>query len=138
VPPGEGTTYNFWHATEYLDFGTTHKFLAAFNDGNESISYTQMGDAPPYLFTGLCPEVAGVGDPAIATATPRLFLTGLRPARSQIGLRIELPARARVQLAIYDVVGRRVRTLVDGELPAGPTEQAWDGSDESGTLVSSG
>jgi hypothetical protein len=57
VPPSEATAYNFWHATEYLEISAANniRYFAAFNDANESISYTQMGDAPPYLFTGLCP-----------------------------------------------------------------------------------
>lgn len=137
VPPDEATVYNFWHATEYLEIGTV-RYLAAFNDANESISYTQLGDAPPYLFTGQCPSAVGVGDVEGGFASPRLLLTGLLPARSRVGLRIELPARTLAKLAIYDVLGRRVKTLTDGEFPAGTTEYSWDGRDAAGGLVGSG
>jgi len=44
----------------------------------------------------------------------------------------------RVRLAVYDVMGRRVRTITDGELPAGGTEVRWDGRDANGTKVGSG
>ncbi|HTY58741.1 MAG TPA: T9SS type A sorting domain-containing protein [Bacteroidota bacterium] len=38
-----------------------------------------------------------------------------------------LPSRGAVSLAVYDVLGRRVATLVDGNLPAGAHTAVWDG-----------
>jgi hypothetical protein len=49
-----------------------------------------------------------------------------------------LPERARVTLAIYDVGGRLVRTLVDDMVAEGKQERVWDGKDASGSHVSSG
>ncbi|MGQ0720591.1 MAG: FlgD immunoglobulin-like domain containing protein [Candidatus Eiseniibacteriota bacterium] len=49
-----------------------------------------------------------------------------------------LPARDRVRLDVYDVAGRRVRRLIDGERGAGRHEAVWDGRDESGRLVANG
>ena len=43
-----------------------------------------------------------------------------------------------VRMTVYNSVGRRVRTLVDGELPAGAHQAAWDGRDEGGEEVASG
>ena len=40
--------------------------------------------------------------------------------------------------AVYDVMGRRVRTLVDGQLRAGATDLAWDGRDAAGVRAGSG
>jgi hypothetical protein len=42
------------------------------------------------------------------------------------------------QLAVYDVLGRRVRTLVSGVVPAGEHEVVWSGRDDSGGRVASG
>ena len=44
----------------------------------------------------------------------------------------------RVELGIYNVAGRRVRTLASGELEAGPHSVMWDGRDENGRSCSSG
>lgn len=44
----------------------------------------------------------------------------------------------RVRLDIYDVTGRRVRTLVDGDQPAGIYDVIWDGTGEDGVRVTSG
>ncbi|MGH7724196.1 MAG: galactose oxidase-like domain-containing protein [Candidatus Eiseniibacteriota bacterium] len=80
---------------------------------------------------------------------------GLAPVASQeIGLSLEpaLPnpasGRTRIQyviaepghirLTIYDVSGRLVRSLVNGEVVAGLHETPWDGLDESGAAVSPG
>jgi hypothetical protein len=41
-------------------------------------------------------------------------------------------------LAVYDVLGRRVRTLVDGPVIPGEGAATWDGRDETGALVPSG
>jgi len=39
---------------------------------------------------------------------------------------------------VYDVAGRRVRSLVDAAVVAGHHEVVWDGRDERGREVSSG
>jgi hypothetical protein len=38
-----------------------------------------------------------------------------------------LPAAGRVRLVVYDVIGREVQTLIDGQRPAGNHEVALDG-----------
>lgn len=45
---------------------------------------------------------------------------------------------ARVAVDVFDLSGRRVRTLVDAFQPAGAYAAAWDGLDESGARVSRG
>jgi len=49
-----------------------------------------------------------------------------------------LPERTRAMLAIYDIEGRHVRTLVDAILNGGRNETTWDGTDTEGDPVSSG
>jgi hypothetical protein len=50
----------------------------------------------------------------------------------------DLAAKARVELAIYDVSGRRVATLVDRELEAGRHEVRWNGAAAAGKTAASG
>jgi len=49
-----------------------------------------------------------------------------------------LPSRARVTIDIYNILGQRVRRLVDETKPAGEHFVIWDGTDESSRKVSSG
>jgi minor extracellular serine protease Vpr len=55
---------------------------------------------------------------------------------ASIGLR--LIESAQVDLTIYDLQGRRVKTLQRGNLRAGYREFAWDGRDEGGRVTSNG
>ena len=43
-----------------------------------------------------------------------------------------------MHLAIYDVAGRLVRSLVAGRVPAGYHATVWDGKDDRGHAVASG
>jgi hypothetical protein len=49
-----------------------------------------------------------------------------------------IPHSGHVSLRIFDVRGRLVRTVVDGELPAGGHESRWDGRTRSGEMAGSG
>jgi hypothetical protein len=60
------------------------------------------------------------------------------PFRPGDAIRFTLPAGTHVELSIYDIRGRLVRTLVNEEIPAGPSVRTWDGTDRRGNLVSSG
>jgi flagellar hook assembly protein FlgD len=43
-----------------------------------------------------------------------------------------------VRLEIFDLAGRRVRSLASGVLPAGEVTREWDGRDDRGHGVRSG
>jgi len=49
-----------------------------------------------------------------------------------------LPTKSKVILKIYNLAGQLIRTLVDGEQPAGIYEVYWNGKDDNGRLVTSG
>jgi hypothetical protein len=50
----------------------------------------------------------------------------------------QLPERAHVKLALYDVLGREVMILIDAEREPGTHEVAWNGRDATGALLPSG
>ena len=60
------------------------------------------------------------------------------PFNPRTVLRFSAAEAATVRLAIYDVHGRHVRTLVDGPMQAGQHEVVWDGTDSRGASVASG
>jgi hypothetical protein len=60
------------------------------------------------------------------------------PAFGRVALRFGLPQRTHVKLEVYDIMGRRVRTLVDGTRAPGWYDLSWDGGLESGQKASAG
>jgi aminopeptidase N len=56
--------------------------------------------------------------------------------RTEIGY--YLPDELSVRLAVFDVSGRLIKTLVDGTRPAGDNTSTWDGTDRSGRSVAAG
>ena len=51
---------------------------------------------------------------------------------------VALPRAERVTLALFAANGARLRTIVDGTLPAGRHALAWDGRDERGARLPAG
>lgn len=60
------------------------------------------------------------------------------PFNPSTTLRLDLPRSGRARVEIFDVSGRRVTTLLDGELSAGRQEITWHGRDDQGRAVASG
>jgi hypothetical protein len=60
------------------------------------------------------------------------------PFRGQTTLEYALPEQQAVQLVIYDVLGRRIRTLVQEEQRPGLHRVSWNGRNDAGQPVSSG
>jgi hypothetical protein len=83
-----------------------------------------------------------VGVPDDAAPIPRLAAPALtsrpNPFNPRTELAFALARGGQVDLAVYDLQGRRLRTLVAGERPAGQHVVTWDGTDGSGRGVASG
>jgi hypothetical protein len=61
------------------------------------------------------------------------------PFNPQTTIAFSIEARGRVTIAIYDVTGARVKTLLDETRAAGSyTDVRWDGTDAAGSPVASG
>jgi len=60
------------------------------------------------------------------------------PFNPKTTIAFNLPQAAHVSLEIYNVAGRKVATLVDGEMPAGPHAVEWNGKTADGSRVASG
>jgi hypothetical protein len=60
------------------------------------------------------------------------------PFNGSVSISFDLPEKEHYQLAIYDILGRKVKTLMDGIEPAGSGNIIWDGRDNAGKEISSG
>jgi hypothetical protein len=81
------------------------------------------------------PDVAGSGEgPAFAVMRPSFPV----PFSTRTSIHFDLKRSGRVTVSVYDISGRRVAKLIDGELSAGPQSLTWDGRDENGARMRSG
>ena len=72
---------------------------------------------------------------------PRSFLLHQNypnPFNPETRIVYELAARSEIVLEVLNLIGRRVRTLVAGEVSAGRHELVWDGRNDSGAHAASG
>ncbi len=61
------------------------------------------------------------------------------PFNPMTNIRFDLPRTMAVNLTVFDVAGRRVRSLLQGQvLPAGNRSVVWDGQDDSGRHAAAG
>jgi hypothetical protein len=73
-------------------------------------------------------------------AVDRLAIDGNypNPFRSQTQIRFTLPEAREVTVSVYDITGRKVATLLNQSLRAGPHKVRWDGRSGTGRTLSSG
>ena len=95
------------------------------------------------VFGGICPMG---GSPAVTLDTPgqgRAYTDFMRIGNSVMrqgtsSVRFGVSKAGRVQVTIYDVTGRRVRSLTDRVFPAGEHTLLWDGTSDAGDQVARG
>lgn len=82
-------------------------------------------------------EVAVASPPGVERATARLHVSP-NPFNPRTVIDFTMPASASVELVVFDVRGRRVRTLVHGVVAPGRQQVVWDGRDGAGRALASG
>ena len=113
-------------AAEWTNMGTRQS-QAPGGTSAEALRYRFTDEALPFEATALTYRLVQrdldgtetiAGETTIEIGTPQRFrLHGSfpNPFRTQTTIRYELPEERRVTVAVYDALGRRVRTLVDEE-----------------------
>ncbi len=108
--------------------------------GEEEVaSYTYMADAE---MTGIVDDPRGNPSgraPVMAFALDQNYPNPFNPSTT---ISFDIPGgpgdHRSTNLSIYDLRGRRIRTLVDRDLEAGRHQVVWDGRDEQGRSIAAG
>ena len=60
------------------------------------------------------------------------------PFNLQANIAYDLPIKSDVELSVYNLLGEKIATLVNGEKPAGSWNASWDGRADNGVIIPSG
>jgi len=136
--PGSGNIFQF--GVDYPGGGTEY-----FRWANERVEFRVDREADPSHIEGWIDNISTPGCDHSLTAVPETPVSLIprlwaapNPLASTTELSFELPTAERAQLAIFDVSGRLVRTIVDATLVAGLHRFQWNGLTASGRSVAAG
>ncbi|MBK8229441.1 MAG: hypothetical protein IPK72_02405 [Candidatus Eisenbacteria bacterium] len=115
----------------------TIEFTVTDADWYGLVVFNQEDTEGIYSIIARDPAAAAIEDGAEPVAFG-LRLSSANPFARRADLRLSLAESGTVDLAIYDVRGRKVRDLVVGNLPAGAHTIAWDGDDLAGRATAPG
>jgi hypothetical protein len=93
----------------------------------------------PYTFTIFDPALDVTTDPG--SGLPTRFALNQNypnPFNPTTQIKFDLPTRSKVSIDVYNVLGQKVKTLVNDEMAAGSYIADWDGTSDGGKTVSSG
>jgi hypothetical protein len=90
--------------------------------------------------SGLGGQIATAGEQPAPLTGPADYRVSIypNPFNPSTTLSYQIPQDATVRLEIYDLIGRKVRSLVDGSKSTGYYRVVWNGRDETGRDVASG
>jgi len=140
-----GTTDNIigWYPSQLTPSQSLDAFIGEPTDGNWVLHVRDNAGGDSGTFNSWCLRFTyGTIDPSAVDdqAVPvSLALRANRPnpVRGFTTIAFDLPQAGPVELAVFDVAGRQVRSLVSGELKPGSYQTVWRGTDENGDAVSS-
>ena len=124
--------------------------LAIVGTSAQVVKYSSReGPMPPELVVTFSPSSAvsleeetpsakQLQKPRALPQTVELFQNYPNPFNAETTITYALPAAGEIQLAVYNLRGQRVRTLLRGFQNAGYWAATWDGRDDRGFPVASG
>lgn len=105
-------------------------------DADDAIVCVTENNVGLYVFPAQCASATNTGTlPGVYG--PRLSMRP-NPAPGAVMLTLELQQASDVRLQVFDIAGRRIRTLAAGSQPGGRSSIAWNGTDERGRRVANG
>ena len=122
---GTGLKYTYREDYFYADVGSNELIVTSFDGGiavaADTINFTVTQ-------TGITLE----------PSTRLALCASPNPFHSSASISFELARPGRTSVTVYDLSGRIVRSLQDAELAEGQHSVPWNGTDESGEIVSAG
>ncbi len=112
-------------------------FVQVIHVGGQTAGAVLRADAVRFLLQSESTGLARAED-SLPAGAARLLPNYPNPFNASTTIRYLLPAAGDIRLEIYDLQGRRVRSLHQGPQAAGEHAAVWDSCDEAGRVVASG
>jgi hypothetical protein len=128
---------SFAHAYPFGARGQVHILTARFEQKNTDahdlrLDMESMHAAQTFTALQLANQNSeSAGSPLGLSAYPN-------PFREALQINYQLPMEDNVELQVFDQTGRRMATLVQGQMPAGPHRLLWEGGNAQGQPLPSG
>ena len=146
-PNGEYVYLYFDDFTKYADDGGTlvnnkmdlDKIYNFFIIPGFNGTSTAAGTATIFIddITAVTDSLSTTGE-SVLPGKFRLYQNYPNPFNPVTTIQYNLPVTGNVQLTVYDISGREITTLVNGQLEAGSHSVKWDGRIRNGEKVASG
>ena len=119
---------------DYLFLTKSGQYFSVSTEDTLTTSGIIVGDASWSLMTNT------TNIPTNPTLPTELNMTQNQPNPFRLGtlIKYSVPGTSEVSLSIYDLTGRKIRTLVKATKTAGNYEVVWNGKDDLGNLVRAG
>ncbi len=102
-----------------------------------AVDFTPRWYPTPYIWTNAVKD-RPIGEKSALPTNYDLGQNFPNPFNANTQIQFALPKSGHVKLEVFNVLGQKVKTLVDEELTAGYKQVTWDGTDQRGDQVSSG
>jgi hypothetical protein len=131
-----------WYPAEREPAASLEAFLGEEAGGRWTLTVRDLASVDTGILEGWCLRVLYAEPVSVPPDGPpqRLAIGAAwpNPFNPSTHIDFDLPRPARVELAVFDLGGRRVATLASELLPAGRHQRTWEGRDEQGRSVASG
>lgn len=139
----DGIAYNHLSERDGIDEcvgDSAHIVTAVYNEITSALNWIYTGGGGiPNLCSDICnptsvDDDATSGNPMVTA----LYQNSPNPFNPRTAIKFSLGQTGQVELMIFDVNGRKVKTLVNGNRNQGVHTEVWDGTDDAGHKVGSG
>jgi subtilisin-like proprotein convertase family protein len=132
-----------WYSSQLTPSQSLDAMVGEPTDGTWRLTVSDNASGETGTLNDWCLKITRGVNPAGASEAglPKTLVLGEsrpNPVTRTATIRFDLPNTGQVDLAVFDVSGRRVATLVSGVVQAGQREAIWNGRDDSGRDVASG
>jgi len=122
-----GTWYDIWDQSEFIASGTMLDSLML-------PAYTAMvySNVPDTILSSVAPQEGNIPN------TFALYQNYPNPFNPSTTVRFDIPEASIVSITVYDILGRKVRTLAERTYDPGSHSMTWDGTSSGGVNVAAG